>query len=300
MRTLAVIVTYNRCVLLSRCLDNILSQTRPPTEILVINNASIDGTVKMLENRKIPFITQENVGSAGGWHCGIKYAMDHDFDAVWLMDDDGFPDVGALNALESALVTGVACASSVVLREDEKTHFVFPFPILDSLGLPVIFGRPRKLSTLAELYSVAKDGIYPFAHFFNGALVSVAAARVAGNVNRDFFIFGDEVDYFFRLRCVGQVISVLNSMHYHPDVSQRPYTPVKVYYYVKNTMILNARYFNVVWLRHVIAILAVLGRTANRNGIFTAVSFIIGSKSPAFYSAIFRGLQGKIGKDFND
>ena len=299
MKILVAIVTHNRCALLSRCIDHLQAQTRQAQEILVINNASTDGTVEMLNQRDVPFVTQENLGSAGGWHRGIQHAMDQGFDAVWLMDDDGFPDAGALATLQAALIPGVACASSVVLREDQPTHFVFPFPVLDESGLPVIFGRPRKLSTLAELRNVASGSTYPFAHLFNGALVSVAAARQVGNVNRDFFIFGDEVDYFFRLRKAGKVISVLNAAHFHPDVSQRPYTPAKVYYYVKNSLVLNARYFNVVWLRHFTTILAVLGRTASRNGVGAALSFLAGAKAPAFYMAIVRGLQGKVGKDFN-
>ena len=298
-RILAVIVTHNRCELLSRCIDHLKLQTRLPDGIIVVNNDSIDGTVEMLNVRGVPFVTQENVGSAGGWHCGIRYAMDNGFDAVWLMDDDGFPDIGALFELESALVPGVACASSVVLCEDRPTHFVFPFPVLDGAGLPIICGWPRKLKTVAELRAVAPGGTYTFAHFFNGALVSVVATQQVGNVNRDFFIFGDEVDYFFRLRKAGKVISVLDAAHFHPDVSQRPYTPAKVYYYVKNTLVLNTRYFNAVWLRHAMAVLVVLGRIACRNGMLAALSFLLGTNAPTFYSAIVRGLQGKVGKDFN-
>lgn len=299
MKTLAVIVTHNRCALLSRCVDHLLLQSRSPDEILVINNASTDGTIEMLARRSVPFVSQENVGSAGGWHRGIHHAMNHGFDAVWLMDDDGFPDANALVALEARLTPSVAAVSSVVVREDDPTRFVFPFPLLDALGLPVLMGSPRKLNTLAELKAIAKKGTYPFAHFFNGALISLDAVRKVGNVNRDFFIFGDEVDYFFRLRRAGEVVSVIDALHYHPDVSQRPYTPAKVYYYLKNTLVLNDRYFNAVWLRHLMAILAVLGRTASRNGFLTALSFVGGTQSPAFYMAILRGLQGKVGKDFS-
>jgi len=299
LNTLAVIVTYNRCELLSRCIDHMQNQTCVPDRILVINNACTDGTVAMLEQRGVHFVTQENVGSAGGWHRGIQHALEHGFDAVWLMDDDGFPGAGSLATLKNALLPGVACASSVVVQEDAPGRFVFPFPVLDTSGLPVIWSRPRKLATVAELRLAAPEGTYAFAHFFNGALLSVAAARQVGNVNRDFFIFGEEVDYFFRLRKAGKVISVLDAVHYHPDVSQRPYTPAKVYYYVKNTLVLNTRYFNAVWLRHTMAVAAVLVRTARRNGIGAALSLVLGANAPVFYSAISRGLQGKIGKDFH-
>ena len=299
LRIVAVVVTHNRCELLSRCIDHLLLQTRLADQILVINNASSDGTVEMLQRRAIPFVTQENVGSAGGWHRGIQYAIDHGFGAVWLMDDDGFPDVGALLALELAFVPGVACASSVVLREDRPTHFVFPFPVLDDDGLPVILRSPRKLFTLASLRAIAKDGPYPFAHLFNGALISLTAVREAGNVNQDYFIYGEEVDYFFRLRRVGLVVSVLNAMHYHPDVTRRPFSPIKVYYYIKNSLVLNALYFNAVWARHAMLMVAVLGRMASRNGLGFVLSLLVGREAPTFYMAILRGLRGKVGKDFN-
>ncbi len=299
MKVLAAVVTHNRRELLSRCIRHLRSQTRAPDEILVVNNGSTDGTVEMLVSNGIRFVTQENVGSAGGWHRCIEYGLEHGFDAIWLMDDDGFPDEGALASLVDALHPGVACASSVVVREDDPSRFVFPFPVLDAQGLPVLMRRPRKIPTLSQLQAMAMGGQYPFAHFFNGALVSLDAARRAGNVNRDFFLFGDEVDYFFRLRRVGAVVSVLSALHYHPDVSSRPYTLAKVYYFARNTLVLNARYFDLVYLRHLGAIAAVLARTANRNGIPFAFSLLMGAGAPAFYSAIFKGLRGQIGKDFN-
>jgi GT2 family glycosyltransferase len=274
-------------------------QSYQPKDILVINNGSTDNTVKMLKSRCIPFLSQENLGSAGGWRSGIQYAIDFGFDAAWLMDDDGYPERDALRALSTSLVPGVACASSVVMREEQPTHFVFPFPILDGKLNPVIYQWPQKLHTLADLNAVAPKGTYPYAHFFNGALICIDTAKKIGNVNKDFFIFGDEIDYFFRLRKAGEVISVLGAIHYHPDVSRRPYTPMKVYYYVKNTLVLNSRYLNSVWLRHFMTIIIVLVRTANRNGVLAAFSFLLGNNAGIFYRAIYRGLSGEIGKDFN-
>ena len=299
MKILAAIVTYNRCILLSRCIDNLQAQTRQPQGIIVINNGSTDGTVEMLERRAITYVSQENLGSAGGWHRCIQYALDNGFDAIWLMDDDGFPDVGALLALESAIVPGVACAASVVLREDQPMHFVFPFPVLDDAGLPVIMGTTRKLYTLSDLRATAGGGTYPFAHLFNGSLVTLAAVREAGNVNQDYFIYGEEVDYFFRLRRVGLVLSVLNAAHYHPDVTRRPFSPTKVYYYIKNSIVLNSLYFNAVWVRHAMLLASVLVRLASRNGLGFVVSLLAGRQAPTFYKAITRGLRGKVGKDFN-
>lgn len=299
LKVLAVVVTHNRCALLSRCLDFLARQTTPPEQILVINNASSDGTVELLEQRRIPFVTQENLGSAGGWHRGIQHALDHNFDAVWLMDDDGYPAPDSLAKLRSVLQPEVACASSVVVCENDAATFVFPFPKLNSANLPVLLGYPRKIATLSALREFAVDGQYPFAHFFNGALLSIDAVKRVGNVDCGFFMFGDEVDYFFRMRQAGEVVSVLDALHFHPDVSQRPYTAIKVYYYVKNTIILNRRYFNAVWLRHLLALAAVLARTGRRNGLAAVASLLFGPMAPMMRRAIVRGLQGKVGKDFH-
>ena len=84
----------------------------------------------------------------------------------------------------------------------------------------------------------------------------------------------------------------------HPDVTKRPYTTDKVYYYIKNTLVLNRRYFNWPWLRHLLAVLAVLARTAERNGLAEAISYVVGKRASTFYAAIGRGLIGKVEKDF--
>ena len=44
-------------------------------------------------------ITQENLDSAGGWSRAIKFALENNFDFIWLMDDDGYPDSRALEVL---------------------------------------------------------------------------------------------------------------------------------------------------------------------------------------------------------
>ena len=298
-KILAVVVTHNRAFLLSRCLDYLEHQVREADSIIVINNGSTDETETMLCDRGVRFITQENVGSAGGWHRGIQYAIDNEFDAVWLMDDDGYPESNALKHLEKAMEPGVSCVSSVVLFEDRPSHFVFPFPILNSCKLPVVLSRQRKISTLEGLRSFAKGGRYPFAHLFNGALISMNAIEKVGNVDRQYFLSGDELDYLYRIRGAGPVYSVLSAHHFHPDVTSRPFTSIKVYYYIKNTLILNRRYFDKVILRNVLTVVVSLFRIASRNGWREAIAYVVGGKRKVLSRAILNGLRGKLGKDFD-
>lgn len=298
MKILTGVVTYNRKALLERCVDHVRAQTRVPDKLLVINNSSTDGTVEMLEAKGVDYVTQPNLGSAGGWARAIEEAIRGGFDAVWLMDDDGYPDAGALELLERSLGDGTACVSSVVLREGNPECFVFPFPRLNRRGNPVLFGPKRKIATLRELQERTRGDLYPFAHLFNGALVRIEAARKTGNVSPEYFMSGDEVDYFMRLRASGPVQSHLRAYHFHPDVTARPLTPEKFYYYLKNTLILNTRYFDWKAARHLLAIAAVLWRTVRRNSFGEALRYVAGNRSPILWKAIFRGLTGRIGKDF--
>jgi rhamnopyranosyl-N-acetylglucosaminyl-diphospho-decaprenol beta-1,3/1,4-galactofuranosyltransferase len=299
VRILAAIVTYNRAALLERCIDHVRAQTRPPDHLVVVNNSSPDNTVEMLERKGIAYVTQPNVGSAGGWKRSIEEALAGGWDAVWLMDDDGYPHPEALARLEERLTPDIPCVSSVVLCEKDPNRFVFPFPVLGRNGLPVMLARRRKIRHLDALRRVAGGDTYPFAHLFNGALVSSDAVRRIGNVESGFFLMGDEVDFFMRMRALGPVLSHLDAHHLHPDVSGRPLDPAKFYYYVKNTIILNRRYFDKAWARHAMAVGAALGRTARRNSVGAALSYVAGPKAPVLWKAVSRGLAGRVGKDFD-
>ena len=92
MKVLAALVTSNRCQLLERCIKHLKLQTKEPYEILVVNNGSTDNTEFFLKKNNIKFINQNNLGSAGGWHTAIDYAIKNNFEYIWLMDDDGYPE----------------------------------------------------------------------------------------------------------------------------------------------------------------------------------------------------------------
>ena len=116
------------------------------------------------------------------------------------------------------------------MREDEPDRFVFPFPVLNAHGNPVLLGLRWKFPAVTEVKRISPNGRYPFAHFFNGALVSAGAIRNIGNVERGYFMYGEKVDYSMRLSRVGKVVSVVDAIHHHRDVSRRLLTPIRIYY----------------------------------------------------------------------
>lgn len=285
-RVLAAVVTYNRLNLLKRCINHLKQQTLLP-DILVINNSSTDGTELFLEAESIPYITQNNSGSSGGWFTSIAEAANKNYDYVWLMDDDGFPDDSALETLINAMDENTACASSVVIKETNPDEFVFGFPKLNKHGNPVIFNLRRKFYKLSDLYP--EYITYPFAHFFNGALINLKIIHVVGNVDLRYFMYGDEVDYFFRLKNAGKVITVFEAKHNHPDVNKRSIEEKRVYYYIRNTIILNNMYFDNAQIRNFLTIWVALYRILRRNGIVKCLRYLFGKEAKYFYPAIKDG-----------
>ena len=102
----AIVVTYNRKILLLENIESLLKQTiSHRLDIIIIDNNSTDGTFdtikRYINNKKIIYInTGTNLGGAGGFHYGIKYASKRNYKFLWIMDDDCIP---LNNALEQFL-----------------------------------------------------------------------------------------------------------------------------------------------------------------------------------------------------
>ena len=98
----AVVVTHNRREMLRRCLAALADQRRVPDRILVVDNASSDGTREMLgsEWAHVELLSlRSNEGGAGGFHEGIKRAYAGGAGWLLLMDDDTIPARDALAEL---------------------------------------------------------------------------------------------------------------------------------------------------------------------------------------------------------
>ena len=93
-KVIAVVVTYNRKELLRECIDALLNQNYNNCDVLIVDNASTDGTKEYISDllnkfNKITYInTGSNLGGAGGFNFGIREAYKMGCDFVWLMDDD--------------------------------------------------------------------------------------------------------------------------------------------------------------------------------------------------------------------
>ena len=119
----AVVVTWNRLDLLREALPAVLGQTRPPDRVIVVDNASTDGTPAAVR-ADFPGVDlvslPRNTGGAGGFAYGLALAQAAGAGLAWLMDDDTVPEPGALGALLQARTAYPGPAPALVANQYRK------------------------------------------------------------------------------------------------------------------------------------------------------------------------------------
>ena len=211
----AVISTYNRKLLLSECIEALLSVGSEALKcIVVVDNDSTDDTKdylrshpkliascnvldfeKSFENfntsedlrKEIGLIYVdlcENLGGAGGFHYGLKLATKLGFDWYWLMDDDVAPEFGCLEKLLDK--SGISQCIHPLKRYVDGTSYNW-----DGYFNPVK-GNSVYLSNLG-----LRNKSLTFVNYgnFEGMLISKEVVGKIGLPDKRFFICGDDLIY---------------------------------------------------------------------------------------------------------
>tara|TARA_B100001057_G_C22845621_1_gene948920 strand:+ start:34 stop:978 length:945 start_codon:yes stop_codon:yes gene_type:complete len=294
-KILVSILTHNRLKLLKRCVSMVKSQTYKNFDLLIIDNESTDGTNKYLstlEGNNIKIINQPNTGSAKGWYSAINYAKQNNYEFIWLMDDDGFPDRNALLCLISNMTDEYACLSSIVVKENKSNEFLFPIPLLDSDKKPKLISLQRNLKRINDCKDKGNNNIVDFAHFFNGSLLSINKIRKIDNVNASYQHHGVEIDFYYRIIKTGKVSSCIDAIHYHPDVTKRSIDIKWIFFYTKNSIIVNLKYLNYPYLRSILIIFKCIYLIVKRNGLhYFLFNFLFHKNIKFFLISIYYGFK---------
>jgi glycosyltransferase involved in cell wall biosynthesis len=291
----AIVVTYNRLELLKACLLALKHQTISLGRIVVIDNASTDGTqawvetIGLLDNPYIIYVRmKENMGGAGGFAEGMRNAFELGAEWVWMMDDDAVPYPEALEKLLKVATSQNDVYGSLAVNGS------------DTAWTTTLLEQDGAVVNLADsVPDLARVRFLPFLGF----MVHRSLVERIGLPEIGFFIAADDVEYCLRAERAGARIFIAGKSRIeHPKSSsyvarlpgrkliclQLP--PWKRYYDTRNRLLIARKYYGYrLWTQTVpgsfVRMIAVLIYEPRKA-----------AQLHAFFAGFIDGLLGRVGK----
>lgn len=242
-----VIVTYNREQLLWECVDCVENQTTAPNSIIIVNNASTDGTLNYLEKLKRKSDTfdiinlPQNIGGAGGFAKGMERALLKDVDCVLIIDDDAMIEKHYMqHILQMRLENPQYKAFAGTVKTDGKID-TFHRRNLQKIGLmsqnckEQEYGKPFFTCDIAS---------------FCGMVVDIDLVRQIGLPRAEYFIWYDDTEYSLRIRQHSQILVVTTAELNHKTLQISIACPRrydwKDYFAVRNRLLMVKEHGNLI------------------------------------------------------
>jgi GT2 family glycosyltransferase len=208
-RAAVVIVSYNTCRLLEDCLHSVVAES--PIEVVVVDNASLDGSADMVATRfpRVQLLrNQYNVGYGRAAHQGIQSCATP---FVLLLNADTRLQPGALDTLTTHLEEHPSVALVGPRLVDEAGRVQSSqrsYPAVWELLLDWTHAYPLigKVPVLKERFPRvrAQDRTRRVPWVVGAALaIRRDAYDAVGGFDRSFFLYYEEVDLCYRLAQAG-------------------------------------------------------------------------------------------------
>lgn len=257
-RLAALVVTFNRLDQLRQTTDRLLQAApRDLDRVLVVDNASTDGTADWLAGRDDPRLEvlrlPENRGGAGGFEAGLRHLSDaRDPDWIVVMDDDARPAPGALAAFRAGDRAGHDAWAAAVFHPrgaggaicEMNRPWTNPFWRGDALG-PL--RRGRAAFHLADPAYRGDGPVAVDAATFVGLFLSRRAVALAGFPDGRMFLYGDDILYTLGLAAAGGRIAFDPGLVWEHDCASlgpgpQVFRPLwKTYYHHRNLALVYRR-----------------------------------------------------------
>jgi len=227
----AVVVSYNRRDLLLECLAAVDGQSRRPDAIVVVDNASTDGSAEAVR-AKFPEVDVvelvANTGGAGGFAVGMSHARStYDASLLWIMDDDTIPEPTALEELvrvyDGHRPTPSVVASTVVWTDGQ---------VMGRNKPKVLFER-----TPGKVRRAARWDCTPMRYSTFVSILVDTSVHPDLEVIADFFLWGDDTEFSAALirRAPGLLSQRSVAVHKTPGFGARIEDPgPRFFYAVRN------------------------------------------------------------------
>ncbi|MCM8774342.1 MAG: glycosyltransferase family 2 protein [Candidatus Omnitrophica bacterium] len=203
-----IIINYNGKDLLKRFLPSILNLNYPNYEVILVDNASTDGSIEFLKNNypKFKIIrVDKNYGTAEGGNIGARYAKG---EYLFFISNDMELDKYILNYMiermdEDKCIGICTCKMKRINESGEKIN------IIDSVGADLdISGFPSARGINQIDYGQYDYFTEVFFSFGGAMLIRKKIFDRIGGYDSLFFTLADDIDLSWRVRLLGYKVMV--------------------------------------------------------------------------------------------
>ena len=280
-----ILVNYNGAKFNSECIDSIMKSTYRNFKIIVVDNASTDNSVEILEKYYINDITliksELNLGFSEGNNLGIEYALKNNCDYILMLNNDTVIEDNMIGImLNESLKDGNAVISPKIYYYDNK-NIVWSAgaQMLWKRGIPSQFGLNEEDSKEfdEEKYVEIATGCCLLFH--------KDVVNKIGYLSDEYFLYYEDTDYTTRMVRSGYKIKYIPAAKMYHRVSASTggeESENYIYYNTRNRLIFNKKFNKENYITYITYFYF--------TRIFKIVMWIIKGKKN-LVSATFRGIR---------
>jgi len=240
-----VVLNWNGQQVVEKCLKSLHEQTYDPLELIVVDNASTDGSAKLVKNGfpEVKLIVNKtNLGFGGGNNVGIKASQGR---YIMMLNNDTRLDPHCIEELRRCIEENDrygACASKILLEYGDNLIDAAGIVICPD-GLSIGRGRLEKGDRYDEEVEV----------FFASDCACLYRREMLEDIglyDEDFFAYADETDMGWRAQLAGwKCIYNPKAVVYHfHSASAGTYSPFKAYLVERNRIWVALKSFPILLL----------------------------------------------------
>lgn len=223
MNLLVIIIIFNGMKWLDKCLSSVVNSS-VKANLFIVDNGSTDGSIEFIKKHypeAILIESKENLGFGKANNLGLKYALDNNYDYVYLLNQDAWvsPDTfeKLIHASKSHPEYGILSPLQTN-RDMDKLDKVFVKFCPPELTSDAILGRNMSM--------VYQTSFVMAAHW----LIPCSCLKQVGGFSPTFFLYGEDNNFidrvvFFekRIGIVPDCIGVHDREHREVSIEKRQF-----------------------------------------------------------------------------
>lgn len=223
-RVLVTILNWNKLDDTFQCIDSVLNSNYSEFDIYVIDNGSTTDPSDLIRE-KYPDVLYTrklmNTGFTGGNNIGMQFALDHNYEYIWLLNNDTIVDTECLTNLVAASQEDprVGLASPLILNRLDRDQILFCGASVELDN--AIIHIAKSIEEFRSWQEARPESIILWG---TALLIKVELIRKIGLLDEIFFAYAEDVDYSIRsAKADYRNIMILSTVIYH---HKRPENPV--------------------------------------------------------------------------